>query len=157
MERAEKKDLDLFKSTLAARPAAVIIGGNWSTYAVNRGPPIDQHQTPIGAVPGAVLWANFAEAILDSRFYLPIGKKVLHGLEVLFSIVAALMLALSETLWRKFASLLALCLGLLSPCSLQYFSMRTFHCWAWHFTRSGSDLSACVSRETRRYKKKVQA
>jgi CHASE2 domain len=54
-QKGKKEDIDAVKTAFGARPLAVIVGGNWSTYAVGRGPPVDEHQTPVGSIPGADL------------------------------------------------------------------------------------------------------
>lgn len=102
-------EVQAVKSALEARPAAVIVGGRWSTYAVNRGPVVDMHATPVGYIPGAVLWANYTEAILDSRLYLFVPPGLLQALEVAFSVIAAIIFALSKTAPGK-----VLLLGVLS-------------------------------------------
>jgi CHASE2 domain-containing sensor protein len=92
--------------------AAVIVGANWSTYAVGRGPRIDLHPTPIGKMPGALLHANFAEAVLDERSVWAAPESVMEILEVMFSIVALVLLASIATPRGKFGALLSLLFAL---------------------------------------------
>lgn len=105
--------VEAVQAALVARPVAVIVGGSWSTYAFGRGPLVDEHQTPVGAIPGTILQANFVEAILDTRIYLFVPEWVLRWMEVLFSAVAAVVLALSPTVLRQIKNFALLCVGLL--------------------------------------------
>jgi CHASE2 domain-containing sensor protein len=72
----------------------VIVGGAWSSLAYERGRPVDLYLTPIGFVPGALIHANFAEAMLDSRTFFNTPHWVMKGLEIIFSVLAALLFAL---------------------------------------------------------------
>jgi hypothetical protein len=113
LEKGSKEEIDAVKTALGARPFAVVVGGNWSTYAVGRGPPVDEHQTPVGPIPGAVLQANFVEAILDNRLFLFVSEGVLRFMEVVFSAIAAIVFALSLTTLRQIISFALLCAALL--------------------------------------------
>jgi CHASE2 domain-containing sensor protein len=74
------------QGNLAAK--AVIIGADWSRDAAGRGPRVDQHRTPVGYITGAVMHANFVEAILDDRTFAATPEWVLTVIEVLFGIIA---------------------------------------------------------------------
>lgn len=87
--------------------SAVIVGANWRIYAAGRGPLIDLQDTPIGRIVGALLLANFAEALLDTRVFSAMPKYLVVGSEILFGLVAAVMLAL----FRSFAVQLAALFG----------------------------------------------
>jgi hypothetical protein len=80
---------------------AVIVGANWHEFAFTRGLLIDLHPTPIGDLVGAVLHANFAEALLDSRTIGALPEWVTHGAEVMLSVIAALIFALIAGFWKK--------------------------------------------------------
>jgi len=79
----------------------VIIGGNWRSFAKGRGPWIDDHGTPIGFMPGPILHANFAEAILDSRVFPALPRWLLETIEIGFAMVAAGVFALSRGVAAK--------------------------------------------------------
>jgi CHASE2 domain len=113
LEKGKKEDIDAVKTAFGGRPIAVIVGGNWSTYAVGRGRPVDEHQTPVGPIPGAMLQANFVEAILDNRIFLFVSEGVLRSMEVFFSAIAAIVFALSQTTLRQIISFVLLCSALL--------------------------------------------
>lgn len=109
--------------TLAAlNGEIVIVGGEWSRLAYGRGPKIDLHQTPVGWISGAILHANFAEALLDARAYRHVPAAVLTGLEVLFSLVAAVIFAVSTGLLRLSLFLVALTVALLG---IQWITLHT--------------------------------
>ena len=63
----------------------VLVGGNWSRFAYGLGGETDSYFTPIGFVPGVFIHANYAEALLDSRTYSPLGERVQLGLEIRLS------------------------------------------------------------------------
>ena len=74
----------------------IIIGGAWRKFASGVGPRIDLHDTPMGAMPGAYLHANYVEAILDTRTFPPFGEKVVKAVEWLVVIGMALGFAVTE-------------------------------------------------------------
>ena len=74
------------RNILAAK--AVIVGADWSRDAAGRGPRVDQHRTPVGYITGAVLHANFVEAILDDRTFAATPEWVLTMIEVVFGVIA---------------------------------------------------------------------
>ena len=92
---------------------AVIVGAEWRSFAVGRGPGIDLHPTPLGMMPGALLHANFAEAILDDRSAAAAPNWLVRILEVIFSLMAALLLAFASGFWRKLRALFLLFVALL--------------------------------------------
>jgi len=82
------------------RAAAVIVGAHWSLFASGRGPTVDLHSTPIGQMVGAVMHANFAEALLDSRTYAAAPKYILEATELAFGVFAAVVFALIPGFWK---------------------------------------------------------
>jgi CHASE2 domain-containing sensor protein len=87
---------------------AVIVGASWSRDAANRGPYVDLHSSPVGAMVGEELHANYAEAFLDSRVFAAVSKGFLDVAEIVFGISAAIAFALIPNLWGKALGLLAL-------------------------------------------------
>lgn len=71
----------------------VIVGGDWSSQAAGRGRKIDQHESPVGPIPGALLHANYVEAILDDRTFGGTPKWVLHTIEILFGLTSGVVFA----------------------------------------------------------------
>lgn len=60
--------LTLSKHTIKKlRHKTVIVGGAWHTRAHSRGSLVDSYLTPVGSLPGALIHANYVEAILDRR------------------------------------------------------------------------------------------
>jgi CHASE2 domain-containing sensor protein len=91
----------------------VIVGAYWSRDAIGRGPPTDEHTTPVGKMVGAELHANFAEAFLNSRIFSGTSETALRISEIGFSLVAALVFALIPTFWGKLAGILTVLVLLL--------------------------------------------
>ena len=73
---------------------AVIVGAGWHVLAHSTGPVADLHMTPVGAVGGALLHANFVEAIVDGRLFSPAGEIFLKALEFFLALGGALLFAL---------------------------------------------------------------
>jgi len=80
---------------------------------VGRGPGIDLHPTPLGMMPGDLLHANFAEAILDDRSAAAAPNWLVRILELIFSFSAALFLAFAASFWGKVRALFWLFVALL--------------------------------------------
>src|ERR1043165_228262 len=91
--------------------SAVIIGANWHSYAAGRGPRADLQETPVGRIVGALLLANFAEAILDRRVFSAPSKYFIDGVEILFGVLAVVILALLRSFGTQLIALLCLVLG----------------------------------------------
>lgn len=87
--------------------AIVIVGGNWHSLAFQRGPPIDLHDTPVGPLTGAAIHANFTEAILEGRLFVPTAEWLPRSCEVIFSVMAALVFSLEHGPLTKVAALVA--------------------------------------------------
>ncbi|WP_050424741.1 CHASE2 domain-containing protein [Bradyrhizobium tropiciagri] len=83
-----------------------IVGGGWSRDAINRGGLVDLHNTPVGPMLGVEMHANYAEAILDSRVRAGLSERVLVVAELVFGVLAAIVLGLLSRMWTK---LFALC------------------------------------------------
>jgi CHASE2 domain-containing sensor protein len=114
---------DVLEKKIDLHNGAVIVGANWSTFAVKRGPKIDLHPTPAGRMVGALLHANFAEALLDDRTVTGVPEWVLNGMEVVFGLAAAVIFALTVGLWRKLGAMFSLFLVLFL---VQWFMLREF-------------------------------
>jgi CHASE2 domain-containing sensor protein len=84
----------------------VIVGAHWSRDAAGRGPRIDLHWTPVGNMVGAMLHANFAESLVDSRIFGATPEWVLRVIEIAFSLFAALVFALIPRFSGKLISIL---------------------------------------------------
>jgi CHASE2 domain-containing sensor protein len=88
----------------------VIVGAHWSRDAAGRGPLVDLHATPVGAIVGAELHANFAEAFLDSRVFSATPEWALHVMDILFSLGAVVWFALIPSLTGKVTGIVAVLL-----------------------------------------------
>ncbi len=84
-----RMDLNQLRQALADK--TVIVGGNWHDIAYNLGDPVDMHASPGGDEPGAMLHANFVEAMRDPMStFTPISDRTAELIE--WSIVLALAL-----------------------------------------------------------------
>src|SRR5581483_10199406 len=80
---------------------AVILGAGWHRLAYGAGAPVDLHFSPVGEVAGALLHANFVEAIVDGRIFSPAGEKSLKALEFFLALGGAFLFALCMRARRR--------------------------------------------------------
>lgn len=72
----------------------VIVGGNWSAYGYGLGDAVDEHNSPGGMEPGAMLHANYVEAELDENStFTPISDRKAEMLEWSLAFLLALIAA----------------------------------------------------------------
>lgn len=90
----------------------VIVGTGWSNRAYKRGGPADSYYTPIGPLPGALIHANFVEALLGNRTSRPLGEAALKVIEIVATLMVAVIFALIERPWLKFPAIALLMGGL---------------------------------------------
>lgn len=76
------------------RHGIVIVGAGWSTRAYKRGGPADSYFTPVGPLYGALIHANFVEALLSNRSSRPLGEVALKVLEAVATLMVAVIFAL---------------------------------------------------------------
>lgn len=99
---------ELLDGRLSLNNKAVIVGANWRRYALDRGPGVDLHPTPIGKLVGALVHANYAEALMDERTSRAVPDWVAKVIEGLFSVTAAIILAVLSSVWKKIGGVLLL-------------------------------------------------
>ena len=99
---AEMNKMEL-RQALADR--VVIVGGDYSQYAYGQGNHVDEHNSPGGREPGAMLHANYVEAELnqDSTFT-PISDTTAEVLEWSLAFILALIAALNVPAAWKWGS-----------------------------------------------------
>jgi hypothetical protein len=85
------------------RGKIVIISGNWNSRASGVGPIVDLHGSPVGLVPGAMIHANYVEAMLSDRAFLPLPEWLVRSVEILAVVLLALVMALLSSGWLQFA------------------------------------------------------
>lgn len=96
------------------RHNTVIVGAGWSSRAYGRGGPVDTFMTPVGPLRGAVMHANYVEALLDNRTAKPWNEWVLRVIEIIITCaVAVIFVLLIGHPWLKLVSILLLIGGLL--------------------------------------------
>lgn len=72
----------------------VIVGGNWSVYGYGLGYSVDEHNSPGGLEPGAMLHANYVEAELnETSTFTPISDRAAEILEWSLASLLALIAA----------------------------------------------------------------
>ena len=86
----ERMQLNQLRQALADK--TVIVGGHWNTDAYNRGGFIDMWASPGGTEPGAMLHANFVEAMRDPMStFTPISDRTAEMIEWGLAIALALL------------------------------------------------------------------
>jgi CHASE2 domain-containing sensor protein len=79
----------------------VIVGAAWSRDGYANGARVDLHPTPAGSLPGALVHANYVEAILNERTYKPLSDQLVIAFEVGLVLAVAVLLALEvRPLWK---------------------------------------------------------
>jgi len=96
------------------RGKIVIISGNWNSRASGVGPRVDLHGSPVGPVPGAMIHANYVEAMLDDRASSPLPQWLVRSLEILAVIFLALVMALISSGWLQLAAVVGTTLFMLA-------------------------------------------
>lgn len=70
---------------------AVIIGGRWSALAEGRGERVDTHLTPVGPLPGAMVHANYVEALLNNETRGSLSRLGEIAVEIAASLAVAIL------------------------------------------------------------------
>jgi hypothetical protein len=104
----------------------VLVGADWHISGFNLGDKVDRHFTPIGWTNGAIIHENFAEAILSGRLYSGTPDWLLHALEILFGVFAAILFAAYSQLWVKIALFFGLAVFLFAVQWLMFQLVGTF-------------------------------
>jgi CHASE2 domain-containing sensor protein len=86
----------------ALKSKIVIVGGNWHRESWGRGDRIDKHLTPRGEMPGAVIHANYIEAILSEQMTAPSGEWLHFVVDLLVGISLAVVFACAIGYWKIF-------------------------------------------------------
>lgn len=92
-------DVETLKSEVAFK--IVVIGGAWHKTAFGQGAKNDGHMSPAGDIYGAFIHANYAEALMSSRTYAPVGHAFNIGLDIILSVILALTLSIHTTFGFK--------------------------------------------------------
>jgi CHASE2 domain-containing sensor protein len=89
----------------------VIVGGNWHAYAYKSGPFVDMHNSPGGMESGAMLHANWVEAMRDSEnTFTPISDHAAEMLEWGLALALALLGAMEVHAGWKWGGFVLACL-----------------------------------------------
>jgi len=91
----------------------VLVGGTWSELAYGRGSLVDLWDTPVGPIPGVFVHANYIEALLDDRVYVPLPGWLEFGVELVILGLCVLAFEVGRSTFRKALAIAALCAALL--------------------------------------------
>jgi CHASE2 domain-containing sensor protein len=86
----------------------VIVGGSWRKFAYMRGDQVDAYPTPVGKIVGALIHANYVEALLGQQVYEPMSKWLAVSIEVFLTLIVAIIFALDIHLGWKVGGVLLL-------------------------------------------------
>lgn len=103
----------------------IIVGGGWRVDG-GVGEYVDSHYTPIGATLGALVHANFTEALLDGRNYTYVSRITLHILDILFGLLVIVVLAGLSRFIDKVLALIVLSIVLFGIEAIMLVSLGTF-------------------------------
>jgi CHASE2 domain-containing sensor protein len=105
---------ELLKDPAAARKylggRIIIVSGNWSSRAFGVGPRVDLHASPVGPVPGAMIHANYVEAMLNDRAFSPVPEWFVVAIELLAVLLLAIVMALHLSAWAEVATVVGVTL-----------------------------------------------
>lgn len=79
----------------------VLIGGAWHQQSYGQGPQVDLHQTPIGEMGGVTVHANYVDALLRHSTTKPLGEALSLIIEIVLSLVIAVVFAWRLTPLKK--------------------------------------------------------
>lgn len=105
----------------------VLIGAAWSRAAFGRGQKVDTHVTPVGSMPGALLHANYIEALLDRRTAPAWSELAVMIIEAVLAFAVALVFALISRFWVKLTALLVMCAVVVVFSILSWLNLGLFY------------------------------
>lgn len=105
----------------------VIVGAGWNSRAFGRGGRVDEYPTPVGYLQGALIHANFVEALLDNRTSRPLGATILKIIEIIATLAVAIIFALiTHPLWKTIA-IIFLVGGLIAFSYISWLNLGLFY------------------------------
>jgi hypothetical protein len=100
--------LDKVRPLLSGR--IVIVSGNWNSRAFGAGPKIDLHDSPVGTIPGAMIHANYVEAMLAERTFSAVPSWFMISIELLAVLFLAVVLVLGLSAWKEATAVIGVAL-----------------------------------------------
>jgi CHASE2 domain-containing sensor protein len=91
------------------RSKIVIVSASWNPDRSRLSERVDTHETPVGKTPGAIVQANYVEALLDSRVLGCLNRPLAVALEIALAAVIALLFALTHRSWTKLLTVAGVC------------------------------------------------
>jgi CHASE2 domain-containing sensor protein len=105
----EQMSMNQLRQALADK--TVIVGGHWHAYAYGLGGYVDMHNSPGGDESGAMLHANFVEAMRDpTSTFTPISDRTAEIIEWAIALALALLGAIEIHVGWKWAAFVFSCL-----------------------------------------------
>jgi CHASE2 domain-containing sensor protein len=105
---------ELIKDAEAARKhlsgKIVIVSGNWNSRAFGVGPRVDLHASPVGAIPGAMMHANYVEAMLSERAFSPLPDWLVVAIELFAVVFLSVVMVLDLSTWAEVAAVVGVTL-----------------------------------------------
>jgi hypothetical protein len=118
------KASDLLRDPVAARPFLrgwpVIVGAEWHASDAS-GHLVDEHNSPVGIIVGAVVHENAAEAVMSNRVFAPLNNYVRIPVEVIIGLSAAFIFAFLPNLALKILGIVSAMLFLMG---LQWLTLQ---------------------------------
>jgi len=105
----------------------VIIGAGWSSKAYGRGSRVDIYPTPVGPLQGALIHANFVEALLDNRTSKPLGETILKIIEIIATFCVAVVFVLISRPLGKLIGIILLVVGLVAFSYFSWLNLGLFY------------------------------
>ncbi|MBI3800001.1 MAG: CHASE2 domain-containing protein [Deltaproteobacteria bacterium] len=104
----------------------VIVGGEWSRWAYERGGKVDTYMTPVGIIGGVFIHANYVEALLDGRTRYPLWEGVSEWIELGLALVVAIVFSLDFRLRVRILITSFLLLGMILFSFFSFFNLGMF-------------------------------
>jgi CHASE2 domain-containing sensor protein len=95
------------------RGKIAIVSGRWNSRAFGVGPRVDLHASPVGLVPGAMIHANYVEAMLNDRAFSPLPKWFAYTVEIVPVVLLSLVIAGISSSWLQLAAVIGTTLFML--------------------------------------------
>jgi hypothetical protein len=83
------------------RGKIAIVSGVWNSRASGAGPRVDLHPSPAGLVPGAMIHADYVEAMLNDRAFPPLPKWFAYTVEIVPVLLLSVVIAMILSSWLQ--------------------------------------------------------
>jgi CHASE2 domain-containing sensor protein len=83
------------------RGKIAIVSGVWNSRASGAGPRVDLHPSPAGLVPGAMIHADYVEAMLNDRAFSPLPKWFAYTVEIVPVLLLSPVIVMTLSRWLQ--------------------------------------------------------